>query len=44
VLAIPNAVSHLLLYGLAIVAGTIVTAAVVVVVKRPISEAAPAVG
>jgi fructose PTS system EIIBC or EIIC component len=43
VLAIPNAVSHLLLYGLAIVAGTIVTAAVVVVVKRPIAEAAPSV-
>ncbi len=44
VLAIPNAVSHLLLYGVAIVAGTIVTAALVAVVKKPIAEAAPAAG
>jgi fructose PTS system EIIBC or EIIC component len=44
VLAIPHAVSHLLLYGVAIVAGTIVTAAAVILVKKPIVETAPVVG
>jgi PTS system fructose-specific IIC component len=38
VLAIPNAVSHLGWYALAIVAGTVVTTAVLMVVKRPIEE------
>jgi PTS system fructose-specific IIC component len=38
VLAIPNAVSHLGWYVLAIVAGTLVSTAVLLVVKRPLDE------
>ena len=38
VLAIPNAVSHLGWYALAIVAGTLVSTAVLLVVKRPLDE------
>ncbi len=38
VLAIPNAVSHLGWYALAIVAGTLVSTAVLLVVKRPLNE------
>jgi PTS system fructose-specific IIC component len=42
VLPIPGAVTHLLAYGIAIVAGTVVTALVVGVLKRPIAQALPA--
>ncbi|MBK8174603.1 MAG: PTS fructose-like transporter subunit IIB [Rhodospirillales bacterium] len=42
VLAIPNAVSHLGWYALAIVAGTLVTAIALVIVKRPLDEPKPA--
>jgi fructose PTS system EIIBC or EIIC component len=38
VLAIPNAVTHLGWYALAIVAGTLVSTAVLLVVKRPLDE------
>jgi fructose PTS system EIIBC or EIIC component len=38
VLAIPNAVSHLGWYALAIVSGTLVSTAVLLVVKRPLNE------
>jgi fructose PTS system EIIBC or EIIC component len=38
VLAIPNAVSHLGWYAVAIVAGTLVTAAALLIVKRPLAE------
>jgi PTS system fructose-specific IIC component len=38
VLAIPNAVSHLGWYAVAIVAGTLVSTAVLLVVKRPLNE------
>ena len=38
VLLIPNAVTHLLLYVLAIAAGTVVTAGVLFVVKKPVAE------
>jgi PTS system fructose-specific IIC component len=43
VLPIPGAVTHLLAYGLAIIAGTVVTALVVGLLKRPIAPALPAV-
>jgi fructose PTS system EIIBC or EIIC component len=39
VLPIPNAVSHLGMYAVAILAGTLVTAVVVGVLKRPVSRA-----
>jgi fructose PTS system EIIBC or EIIC component len=39
VLAIPNAVTHLGWYAVAIVAGTLVTAAALLIVKRPLAEA-----
>jgi PTS system fructose-specific IIC component len=42
VLAIPNAVSHLLLYILAIVVGTAITAALLMALKRPLPEEATA--
>ena len=42
VLAIPNAVSHLGWYALAIVAGSVVTAAALLIVKRPLNEPQPA--
>jgi PTS system fructose-specific IIC component len=42
VLAIPNAVSHLGWYAVAIVAGTLVTAAALLVIKRPLAEPKPA--
>jgi PTS system fructose-specific IIC component len=42
VLAIPNAVSNLGWYAVAIVAGTLVTAAALLVVKRPLAETKPA--
>jgi fructose-specific phosphotransferase system IIB component len=38
VLAIPNAVSHLGWYAVAIAAGTLVTTAVLLIVKRPLKE------
>jgi PTS system fructose-specific IIC component len=38
VLAIPNAVSHLGWYAVAIVAGTLVTAIALLIVKRPLAE------
>jgi PTS system fructose-specific IIC component len=38
VLLIPNAVTHLLLYVLSIAAGTIVTAAMLFIVKKPVAE------
>ena len=38
VLAIPNAVSHLGWYAVAIVAGSLVTAAALLIVKRPLEE------
>jgi PTS system fructose-specific IIC component len=38
VLAIPNAVSHLGWYAVAIVAGTLVTAVALLIVKRPLAE------
>ena len=38
VLLIPNAVTHLLHYVLAIVVGTIVTAGMLFIVKRPVAE------
>ena len=38
VLAIPNAVSHLGWYAVAIVAGTLVTTAALLIVKRPLAE------
>ena len=38
VLAIPNAVSHLGWYALAIVTGTVVTAVALMIVKRPLDE------
>jgi fructose PTS system EIIBC or EIIC component len=41
VLAIPNAVSHLGWYAVAIVAGTLVTAAALLIVKRPLTEVKP---
>ncbi|MBL8659300.1 MAG: PTS fructose-like transporter subunit IIB [Rhodospirillales bacterium] len=41
VLAIPNAVSHLGWYALAIVTGTVVTAIALVIVKRPLDEPQP---
>lgn len=41
VLAIPNAVTHLLLYIAAIVAGTLVTAAALYFAKKPLPAAAP---
>jgi len=43
VLAIPNAVSHLGWYAVAIVAGTLVTTAALLVVKRPIDQPKPVV-
>lgn len=42
VLAIPNAVSHLGGYAIAIVAGTLVTTAALLIVKRPLNEPKPA--
>jgi fructose PTS system EIIBC or EIIC component len=42
VLAIPNAVSHLGWYAVAIVAGTLVTTAALLVIKRPLAEPRPA--
>ena len=39
VLLIPNAVTHLLLYVLAIAVGTIVTTGMLFIVKRPVAEA-----
>ncbi|AXB79538.1 fructose-specific PTS transporter subunit EIIC [Novosphingobium sp. P6W] len=41
VLPIPGAVTHLLAYGAAIVAGTVVTALVVGLLKRPVAVAEP---
>ena len=41
VLAIPNAVSHLGGYVIAIVAGTLVTTAALLIVKRPLNEPKP---
>lgn len=41
VLAIPNAVSHLGGYAIAIVAGTLVTTAALLIVKRPLNEPKP---
>ena len=38
VLLIPNAVTHLLLYVLAIAVGTVVTAGVLFIVKKPVAE------
>jgi PTS system fructose-specific IIC component len=38
VLLIPNAVTHLLLYVLSIAAGTIVTAGILLIVKKPVAE------
>lgn len=43
VLAIPNAVSNLAMYILAIVIGTLITTALLIALKRPINEAAAAV-
>ena len=42
VLAIPNAVSHLGGYAIAIIAGTLVTTAALLIVKRPLNEPKPA--
>ena len=39
VLLIPDAVTHLLLYVLAIAVGTIVTTGMLFIVKRPVAEA-----
>jgi PTS system fructose-specific IIC component len=39
---IPGAVTNLLAYGIAIVAGTVVTAAALFFLKRPITEPMPA--
>ncbi len=39
VLAIPNAVSNVLMYAVAILAGTLVTTVVLLVLKRPLAEA-----
>ncbi len=41
VLAIPNAVSHLGGYAIAIIAGTLVTTAALLIVKRPLNEPKP---
>jgi PTS system fructose-specific IIC component len=41
VLAIPNAVGHLLLYIAAIAAGTVVTALMLMLLKKPVVERAP---
>jgi PTS system fructose-specific IIC component len=38
VLLIPNAVTHLLLYVLAIAIGTVVTAAMLFFIKKPVAE------
>jgi PTS system fructose-specific IIC component len=38
VLMIPNAVTHLALYGLSIVVGTLVTTAALFIVKKPVAE------
>ena len=38
VLLIPNAVTHLLLYVLSILVGTIVTAGMLFVLKKPVAE------
>ena len=42
VLAIPNAVSHLGWYAVAIVAGALVTTVALLIVKRPLAEPRPA--
>jgi len=44
VLAIPGAVTPLLPFGLAILAGTVVTALAIVVIKKPVPGEAPGVG
>jgi PTS system fructose-specific IIC component len=38
VLLIPNAVTHLLFYVLAIAVGTVVTAGVLFIIKKPVAE------
>jgi len=42
VLLIPHAVQHLVPYMIAIVAGTLVTAAALWIVKKPLAEMEPA--
>jgi PTS system fructose-specific IIC component len=42
VLAIPNAVTHVLMYGLAIIIGTVVTALVLIALKKPVPQEAAA--
>jgi len=39
VLAVPNAVGHVLLYALAILIGAVVTALIVTFLKKPVDQA-----